>query len=206
MTIALMPLSPTLHVGALQHLYRATPTYWQRHQYATVPAGQAANDMRTAAATPGRYLMGVVQATATDTATDTATVTATATTGDRAQRNHSEGAGRDTGAEKDAKIGGELVGLIDFRLDWPVAGAAHLGLIMIAERHQRQGLGTAAWHLLRPWLAGQAQMQKVQLSVEQFNPEALQFFEQLGFALTGEANRLKVGNRLVRMLGMARQL
>ncbi|MEZ4673716.1 MAG: hypothetical protein R2932_05655 [Caldilineaceae bacterium] len=45
-------------------------------------------------------------------------------------------------------------------------------------------------------------MTKVRLSVEQFNPGALQFFTTLGFEMTGEANRMKVGERLVRFLTM----
>lgn len=191
MSIALMPLSPTLHVGALQHLYRATPRYWQLYEYANVPAGQAANDMRSAAETPGRYLMGVVQPT------------------------HTQGdASASTAAQPDSpqpstpqpSTPGELIGLVDFRLDWPTAGTAYLGMVMVAERYQRRGFGTVAWQLLRPWLADKAGMSRVRLRVEQFNPGALQFFESLGFQLTGEATRVKVGEQLVRLLDMEQQL
>lgn len=182
MTITLLPLSPALHVGALQHLYRATPGYWQLYQHATVPPGQAARDMRNATETPGRYMMGVVQPTATSTAV-------------ALQTNGTEDA-------REPDKSGELIGLVDFRLDWPEPSVAYLGMVMVAERHQRRGIGTAAWTLLQPWLAGDAGMQKVRLGVEQFNTGALQFFEQLGFTLTGEAERIKVEDRLVRLLYM----
>ncbi|MCB0186318.1 MAG: hypothetical protein KDE31_18750, partial [Caldilineaceae bacterium] len=61
MTIALIPLTRTLHVGALQHLYRATPEYWAMYHYLQAPPGQAAGDMKAAEETPGRYLMGIIQ-------------------------------------------------------------------------------------------------------------------------------------------------
>ncbi|MCB0060598.1 MAG: GNAT family N-acetyltransferase [Caldilineaceae bacterium] len=186
MKIALMPLSPALHVGALQHLYRATPGYWNLYQYSTVPAGQAANDIRGAAETPGRYLMGVIQPP-------------------------EERDGVSTGAERQAATDtsqgrGELIGLVDFRLDWPEAGAVYIGMFMIAERYQRQGLGTVAWQLLRPWLTESAGMAKVRLRVEQFNSTALRFFESLGFQLTGNATRVNVNDQLVRLLDMEHQL
>lgn len=99
-------------------------------------------------------------------------------------------------------IGVELIGLIDFRLHWPNEQVVSIGMIMVAEPYQRLGVGTQAWQLLKPWLATQVAMQQVRLTVEQFNPGALQFFQSLGFTLTGEANRLKVGDKFVRLLAM----
>lgn len=104
--------------------------------------------------------------------------------------------------ETNGTANGELVGIIDFRLDWPDEGMAYLGLVMVAEPYQRQGIGRAAWKLLRPWLARQAQIQKVRVAVEQFNPSALQFFASLGFTVTGEARRLQIGGKFVRLLYM----
>jgi RimJ/RimL family protein N-acetyltransferase len=166
----------TLHVGALQHLYRAVPGYWAMYDYPQAPPGQAASDMTAAEKTPGRYLMGIVQP-------PTAAPAASPQPG-----------------------AGELIGLVDFRLDWPEPGTVYVGMVMVAAAYQRQGIGTAAWQLLRPWLATEAHMQQARLAVEQFNPTALQFFQQLGFALTGESDRLKVGTRLVRLLYMTTDL
>ncbi len=177
MTISLVPLSRTLHVGALQHLYRATPGYWAMYHYLQAPPGQAAADMQAAESTPGRYLMGIVQARAAQPeATDPQTQA------------------------------GELIGLVDFRLDWPEANVVTVGMVMVAEAYQRQGIGRAAWQLLQPWLVESAKMHKSRLAIEQFNPQALQFFQQLGFQLTGESERLKVGERLVRLLYMELEL
>jgi len=181
MTISLIPLSRTLHVGALQHLYRATPAYWAMYHYLQAPPGQAAADMQAAETTPGRYLMGIVQPREAQP------------TGNATEVND------DSAAPSQA---GELIGLIDFRLDWPTANVATIGMIMVAEAYQRQGIGRAAWQLLQPWLIGSAKIQKSRLAIEQFNPQAMQFFQHLGFQLTGEAERLNVGERLVRLLYM----
>lgn len=175
MTISLIPLTRTLHVGALQHLYRAAPDYWAMYNYLQAPPGQAANDMKAAEETPGRYLMGMVQP-------------------------REQAASAPTQANQGGA--GELIGLIDFRLDWPESGIGYIGMVMVAERHQRQGIGRKAWHLLQPWLHTDAQMTKARLAVEQFNTKGLQFFQSLGFQFTGDTDRLKVGDRFVRLLYM----
>ena len=175
MTISLVPLTRTLHVGALQHLYRATPGYWAMYHYLQAPPGQAANDMAAAEETPGRYLMGLIQPRRELGETPTPSTQSSA---------------------------GELIGLVDFRLDWPESGVAYIGMIMVAEIHQRQGIGTAAWQLLQPWLRKEAKMETARLAVEQFNTKGMQFFQSLGFQFTGDADRLKVGERFVRLLYM----
>ena len=170
-TIALVPLNVEWHVDALQQVYWATPSYWALYNFPAVPAGQAEHDLRTAATTPGRTLLGMVQQ-----ATDSSTTPAPAS--------------------------GELIGLLDFRLHWPDEQTVSIGMIMVAEPYQRQGIATQAWTLLRPWLVEEAHMQKVRVTVEQFNPSALQFFTQLGFALTGESSRIKVEDKFVRLMVM----
>jgi RimJ/RimL family protein N-acetyltransferase len=101
---------------------------------------------------------------------------------------------------EDAQGGVEMVGLVDFRLHWPREQVVYLGMIMVAEPFQRQGIGTQAWRLLASWLAESAKMVKARAGVEQFNPGALKFLQSLGFALTGESNRVAVGPKWVRLL------
>lgn len=101
---------------------------------------------------------------------------------------------------QDAAAGAELIGLVDFRLDWPAEGTATIGMLMVAEAYQRQGVGAQAWSLLAPWLAASAHMQKARLSIEQFNIGALKFWEKLGFRLTGESDRVRSGDQFVRHL------
>jgi RimJ/RimL family protein N-acetyltransferase len=104
------------------------------------------------------------------------------------------------------EAGAQLVGIVDFRLHWPAQGIVYLGMLMVAEPFHRQGIGTAAWQVLEPWLAHEAGMQTARLGVEQFNPAALKFFESLGFQLTGDSQRIRSGQRFVRVLYMEKDL
>lgn len=94
----------------------------------------------------------------------------------------------------------ELVGLLDFRLAWPDQDCAYLAMLMVAKPYQRRGIGSQAWQLLKPWLAQTAQMERVRTGVEQFNFKALRFFQAQGFALSGEADRIRIADRLIRLL------
>jgi RimJ/RimL family protein N-acetyltransferase len=179
--ISLVPLALEWHVDALQQVYGATPGYWEMYNFPATPAGQAEYDLRAATETPGRTLLGIVRQVEGDEAATTCS------------GNHSD---------KESAVGAELVGLIDFRLHWPDEQVVYIGMVMVAEPYQRQGIGTQAWTLLKPWLAQQAQMQRARLAVEQFNPNALKFFESLGFTVTGDSNRIKVGDKFVRLLYM----
>ena len=105
-----------------------------------------------------------------------------------------------------AAAGAEMIGLVDFRLGWPAADLAYVGMIMVAEPYQRQGVGTKAWLTLKPWLTDTAGVKKVRLGVEQFNHDGLRFFRSLGFELTGESNRISVGSKLVRLLYMEQEV
>jgi hypothetical protein len=106
----------------------------------------------------------------------------------------------------DPQAGVELVGLIDFRLHWPEERMAYIGMVMVAEPYQRQGIGSQAWRLLRPWLAESAGVVRVRLAVEQFNHKALRFFESLGFRLTGNTRRISVGNKWILLLYMEMEI
>lgn len=102
----------------------------------------------------------------------------------------------------DPDRGVEMVGVIDFRLHWPDPNVVYVGMIMVAEPYQRQGIASAAWRVLAPWLAQSALMTLARAGIEQFNPGGLQFLQSLGFHLTGESNRIQSGKRWVRLLYM----
>jgi RimJ/RimL family protein N-acetyltransferase len=108
--------------------------------------------------------------------------------------------------EADAAAGAELIGVVDFRLHWPAEGVAYIGMLMVAEPYQRQGVGTQAWSLLAPWLAATAKISTARTGVEQFNVPALKFWQQAGFRLTGESDRMRSGDALVRLLYLEQAL
>ncbi len=102
--------------------------------------------------------------------------------------------------------GREMVGAVDFRLHHPQEGTVSVGLLLVADARRRQGVGRAAWTLLEPWLRDEAGMRRAGLHVAQFNTVALQFFAALGFEMTGAAQRVRVGDKFVRLLAMEKAL
>ncbi|HQY92976.1 GNAT family N-acetyltransferase [Caldilinea sp.] len=102
----------------------------------------------------------------------------------------------------DPSRGAEMIGVLDFRLHWPEPAVAYIALLMVAEPLQRRGIGAQAWSLLKPWLANAGGMRTVRVGVEQFNTISLKFWQAQGFALTGESNRVRVGDKFVRLLYM----
>ncbi len=106
----------------------------------------------------------------------------------------------------DPSAGAELIGALDLRLHWPEDGTAYIGSLIVAEPLQRQGVGSQAWALLKPWLAASAGVKTVRVGVEQFNIPCLKFWEAQGFTLTGESSRVRVGDRFVRVLYMTLSL
>lgn len=88
--------------------------------------------------------------------------------------------------------GGEMVGCADVIRGWPRADTAHVGLLLIAEPHQRRGHGRAAYHALekqiRAWGA-----KRVRIGVVRTNEDVLPFWKLLGFAPTGEVKPYRYG-------------
>ncbi len=109
-------------------------------------------------------------------------------------------------AAADPNAGAELIGTVDFRLDWPEEHIAYIGMILVAEPYQRRGIGLQAWSLLKPWLAAAAHIRAVRVGVEQFNTGCLQFWTRAGFTLTGDSSRIQSGEQFVRLLYMEQSL
>lgn len=83
-----------------------------------------------------------------------------------------------------AAADGAPVGVLDLWLDQPEPGTAHVGLLLVSERRQGQGLGAEAAGALERALLG-AGFDLVRLSVGDENPGAHAFWARLGFAPVG---------------------
>lgn len=83
-----------------------------------------------------------------------------------------------------SRRGGRAVGVLDLWLDQPEPGTAHLGLLLLAEVHQGQGLGAEAAGALERSLAA-AGYALLRLSVGDENPGAHAFWERVGYAPVG---------------------
>jgi len=109
-------------------------------------------------------------------------------------------------ARTNPAAGAEMIGVLDFRLHWPEPGVAYIAMLMVAEPLHRQGVGTQAWSLLKPWLASAAGIHTARVGVEQFNGVVLKFWQAQGFTLTGASDRVRVGEKFVRLLYMTAAL
>ena len=79
----------------------------------------------------------------------------------------------------------EMVGVADFVVSYPAEGKGFLGLLLLAERYQRQGLGREAVGLLEQWAAREHAVREVDLGVELVNERARRFWRRCGYAPTG---------------------
>ncbi len=88
---------------------------------------------------------------------------------------------------------GAAVGLLDLHLHHPVPGTAHVGLLLLAERAQERGYGREVVEALARALGAEGFL-ALSLAVGDENPEALGFWEHLGF---GRVARLERGVTLL---------
>jgi GNAT superfamily N-acetyltransferase len=86
----------------------------------------------------------------------------------------------------------EMIGCADVIRNWPRPGTTHIGLLLIAEHHQRRGAGRAAYQEIereaRGWGA-----KHMRIGVVATNQDVLPFWQRLGFAPTGEVKPWRYG-------------
>lgn len=81
-----------------------------------------------------------------------------------------------------ALLDGETVGAVDFLRNYPQPGTVYLGLLMVREDRQRQGLGAR----LYADFEALSTAERVRLAVLDHNAPALAFWQRMGFVATGE--------------------
>jgi RimJ/RimL family protein N-acetyltransferase len=79
------------------------------------------------------------------------------------------------------------IGVIDLLIGYPSKEKVFIGLLLISEKHQKKGLGTQAYSELEKYIRQYPSIKTVRLSVVESNGWVLKFWEELGFAKTGES-------------------
>jgi RimJ/RimL family protein N-acetyltransferase len=82
--------------------------------------------------------------------------------------------------------GDEMIGCADVLRGYPDPSRAVIGLLLITERWQRQGLGRAFATLVEQNIAAWPQIERFRLGVIASNPGALAFWHRMGYVETGE--------------------
>jgi GNAT superfamily N-acetyltransferase len=88
--------------------------------------------------------------------------------------------------------GGEMIGCADVIRGWPRPDTAHIGLLLIGERHQRRGHGRAAYQAIERAIAPWG-VKRVRIGVVGTNEDVLPFWRTLGFVPTGEVKPYRYG-------------
>ena len=82
--------------------------------------------------------------------------------------------------------GTEMVGCADLIRGYPRPATAMLGLLLVSERHQHQGIGRLAYAFLEQFVQGWGVCDRIRIGVVRTNKQVIPFWTQLGFATTGE--------------------
>lgn len=82
--------------------------------------------------------------------------------------------------------GKAMVGVADVVRGWNAPDKAIIGLLLLAERWQRRGIGRAFEALVEQAIGAWPEIATVRVAVAASNPGALAFWRRLGFRETGE--------------------
>lgn len=90
--------------------------------------------------------------------------------------------------------GERMVGCADLIRGYPNATTAMLGLLLLSEKHQRQGIGRAAYGLVEAFVKEWGTCDRVRIGVVRRNEDVIPFWTRLGFERTGEIKPYRYGS------------
>jgi len=105
---------------------------------------------------------------------------------------HSELTSLPPGRSRDDKFvwglyrGDDMIGCADVLRGYPDRPRAVIGLLLLTEQWQGQGLGRAFAQLVEQAIGGWPEIERFRLGVISTNPGALAFWRKLGYVETGE--------------------
>jgi RimJ/RimL family protein N-acetyltransferase len=103
-------------------------------------------------------------------------------------------------------VGARMVGCVDLIRAYPDRGTAHIGLLLIAEEFQRQGVGAEAYRQIEREIRGWRTCLRIRVGVVGTNHDVLPFWRRLGFVETGERKPYRYANVLSETIVLEKQI
>ena len=88
----------------------------------------------------------------------------------------------------------EMVGCVDLIRGYPDFATALLGLVLVSEKRQRQGIGRSAYVLIEQFIRDWRTCDRIRIGVVRTNEAVLPFWTHLGFGPTGEVKPYRYGS------------
>ena len=104
------------------------------------------------------------------------------------------------------QLDGELIGLVDCKLDDSREGVAHLGLLLLIPSFDDPKIASLSLRILTSWLADSFAVHRVETDVLAHDSETIRYWAGEGFAFTGEQTRRDLPGYAPRLLVMAKDL
>lgn len=101
---------------------------------------------------------------------------------------------------------GDVVGCADLIRGYPDPATALLGLLLLSEKHQRQGIGRRAYALIEEFIRNWRTCDRVRIGVVRTNEAAIPFWTRLGFEPTGEVKPYRYGAVVSETIVLERRL
>jgi RimJ/RimL family protein N-acetyltransferase len=90
--------------------------------------------------------------------------------------------------------GSEMVGCAEMIRGYPDATTAFCGLLLVSEKHRRQGIGRRAFRLLEEFVRDWRTCSRIRLGIVRANDGVIPFWKRLGFEPTGETRPYRYGS------------
>ena len=87
-------------------------------------------------------------------------------------------------------VNGVIAGAATILRGWKRPDQSIVGLLLLAEKYQGQGIGATAYGLLEDVIRGWPGMRSVRIGVNELNAPAFPFWHKMGFRENGERHRL----------------
>lgn len=143
----------------VHRLYEKTPSYFDVISIPVPTLAEVKTDLETAARDPRRFTELVLRPPRRQVPPDDALI--------------------------DPRSGRQVVGYLDYKLDYPVAGDATVNLLLVEGDVQGRGIGSTCVRDLEGRLRGR--VRRVLASIYGQNPRARHFWESLGYAFAIDA-------------------